>query len=48
MSVASICDVCGDEAISRCDGCGAAVCGDHYDPSTGFCDECKMGRKMED
>jgi hypothetical protein len=41
MSVTAICQICESApATHACDGCGANVCGDHYDRETGRCSNC--------
>ncbi|WP_199243646.1 MULTISPECIES: hypothetical protein [Haloplanus] len=41
MSVTNLCQICESAAaVDTCDGCGAAVCGTHYDRATGLCADC--------
>jgi hypothetical protein len=47
MSVGDLCYICNDEAVARCESCGGAVCGEHYDAATGFCVRCEGGRRFE-
>jgi hypothetical protein len=45
MSVTTLCQVCETATASHaCDGCGAAVCVDHYDRTAGLCSACAPGR----
>lgn len=44
MSVTGLCQICEQkEAIHQCTRCGALVCKDHYDSSTGLCTDCATG-----
>ncbi|MEZ3145079.1 zinc finger HIT domain-containing protein [Halobaculum sp. MBLA0143] len=41
MNRAGLCQVCeASSARYACDACGAAVCDDHYEGTTGLCAEC--------
>lgn len=42
-----MCMVCGrGSVLFTCMGCGALVCGMHYDPESRFCVSCRRGRTM--
>ena len=41
MSVSGLCQICErEEATHRCDRCGALVCDEHFDATTGYCSDC--------
>ncbi|MFB6134272.1 MAG: zinc finger HIT domain-containing protein [Halanaeroarchaeum sp.] len=50
MSVSGLCEICErGEATHACDRCGALVCSEHYDESSGLCSECAAaggGRRL--
>ena len=42
-----ICQICQKkEATNVCMNCGARVCDDHFDKTTGLCTKCRRGKQL--